>query len=420
VNILLQKILAFRYKLSWSLGGNIIYALSQWAIVTILARFGSLEELGLYSLGLAITAPIVLFFNFQLKVVFATDSLNEYNFSQYLGARISHLTIAFLIIIIVAFLYTNNLYTITIIILIGLVKYFEALSDICMGLYQKKDRIDLIGKSQFFKGIYSIIFVGTIYILTSNLIISVFGLLIVMVLRFFLNDIKYLKRYGNIKPVFDTSAINLAKISYPLGITALIVSLNTNIPRYLLDHFSGIEEVGVFSALYYIIIAGNMLITPISQLAAPRISKSFRNENSSKFVKINTHLSILVMIVFVFILIPVIFKGDIILSIIYGSKYSIYSNTFLIISISLFFGFIGAIQNVSIIAARELKYQSIIGIIVTSITFITSYYLIKLYGVQGAAYSLLISRFIHTSLYLILLSYIVHKRWPKFNKQTDI
>ena len=405
-----KKIKKNQGKLSWSLGGNIVYALSQWLIITIIARFGSVEDLGVYSLGLAITAPVVLFFSFQLRTIVATDAKNEYYFSQYYGGRIIHLTLSYLVIIPVAFIFSDDLKTIIVILLMGLVKYFEALSDICMGFFQKQSRIDLIGKSQLNRGIFSIVFVGLLYIPSQSIIISISGLLFVMILRLFLYDIKHLKLYVNVTPKFDRSSLELMKIGLPLGITSLISSLNTNIPRYFLDYFSGVEYVGIFSALYYVLIASNMLITPISLLAAPRIARAYNQETTKPFLNMNIKLFIFSLVIFVIVILPIFFHGERILTILYGEDYSVYEKPFIIISFSLLFGFLIAFLNLSLIAARSIRIQPLINVITSIVTLVVGYYIIGLYGINGAAWTVLISRFTHFLLYLALFLYIIHKK----------
>ncbi|WP_339200407.1 oligosaccharide flippase family protein [Peribacillus sp. FSL P2-0133] len=397
-------------KLSWSLFGNIIYALSQWIIITIIARFGSTADLGVYSLGLAITAPIVLFFSFQLRTFLATDSNNEYNFAQYFGGRIIHLTISFILIIPIAFLYSNNIETILVIILLGIIKYFEGLSDICMGLYQKKSKIDIIGKSQMYRGISSIVAVGILYFYTRSLIFSLLGLLIVMIVRLVNYDLKHLKPLGEFTPVFDRSSIQLMKMAFPLGVVSLISSLNTNIPKYFLEYFSGTEEVGIFSALYYILIASNMLITPISLLVAPGIANAYKQNKIKKFLKVNLQLSMVSVIVSLLIITLIVLQGEFILNILYGSKYTPYNDSFIIISSSLIFGFLTTFFTVSIVAARAIQIQPIMNLIVTIVTIISSYYFISTDGINGASYTLLISRMFQALLSGSLLFYIIYKK----------
>jgi O-antigen/teichoic acid export membrane protein len=396
-------------KLSWSLFGNIIYALSQWGVVTIIAKYGTSRDLGIYSIGLAVTAPIVLFFNFQLRTILATDSKNEYEFKQYYGGRIIHLTISFLIILPVSFIYGENKETIIAIILMGLVKYFESLSDIFMGLFQKKGRIDLIGKSQLFRGIFTVVIFGLSFVLTRNVILSVCGLLITMIVRFISYDMKKAQEYADIIPSFD-SWLRLIRIALPLGIVSLINSLNTNIPRYLLDRLSSPSDLGIYSALSYVLVAANMLITPISLLAAPKLADAYNNNRVKQFVKLNIILILFSTLVFIPIILILIIKGENVLKILYSDEYATYNYEFIIINCSMLFSFYTTFFNLSIVAARFIQIQPIINFIVTIISFLTSYFFINLYGgVLGASYSLLISRASQTMLSFFIMVYAIRK-----------
>ena len=64
-------------RIKWLLAGNIIYALGQWLILVIIARFYSSEELGWYFFALSVVAPISLVMSLKLPnlVVTLDDSL---------------------------------------------------------------------------------------------------------------------------------------------------------------------------------------------------------------------------------------------------------------------------------------------------------------------------------------------------------
>ncbi|OBW58434.1 hypothetical protein A9986_05725 [Solibacillus silvestris] len=408
-----NKFKKIQKKISWSLFGNIIYALSQWGIITILARFGTVEELGIYSLGLAITAPIVIFFSFELRTLLATESKNEMNFGQYFGSRVVHLIISYFTIVLIAIIYSNDSKVIAAILLIGMIKVFEALSDICMGLFQKKQRIDIIGKSQLYKGLLSIITFSAIYIPTQSLVISLIGLLLVMIIRLFTFDLKNLKKYVETFLIFDNSSIKLMKYALPLGIASLISSLITNVPKYLLEYQVGIEAVGIFSALYYILVACNMLITPISLLAAPRIANTLDNKDNVNFIKENIIFSLFSVIAFLIIFIPVYLYSEWVITFLYGEEYILYSQVFVIITLSLLFGFLNAFYSLSTIAARIIKIQPIFKFFLSLIIIISSYYFINEFGIMGAAYALILTRSIETLFYIILLVYIANKKFHK-------
>src|SRR5438067_13811448 len=76
---------SLRVNFSWTMAGNLVYAASQWGILVVLARMGKPEAVGQFSLGLAITAPIMLFAGLQLRAVQATDARHLFQFADYAG-----------------------------------------------------------------------------------------------------------------------------------------------------------------------------------------------------------------------------------------------------------------------------------------------------------------------------------------------
>ncbi len=52
--------LSLRRNFMWMLGGNIFYALCQWAIIIVLAKLTNPLIVGQFSLGLAISTPVIM------------------------------------------------------------------------------------------------------------------------------------------------------------------------------------------------------------------------------------------------------------------------------------------------------------------------------------------------------------------------
>lgn len=79
--------LSLKRNFTWIFGGNVIGILSQFGMLLILARLGTVEMLGQYGLGLAITAPLFLLVGMSLSSVQVTDIHNDYLFSDYAAVR---------------------------------------------------------------------------------------------------------------------------------------------------------------------------------------------------------------------------------------------------------------------------------------------------------------------------------------------
>jgi len=72
--------LSLRANFSWTFVGNVVYAGCQWGMLVVLAKLGSPETVGLFALGLAVTAPVIQFVNLQLRGAQVTDAAHEYQF----------------------------------------------------------------------------------------------------------------------------------------------------------------------------------------------------------------------------------------------------------------------------------------------------------------------------------------------------
>src|SRR5678816_1375408 len=91
---------------AWVLIGNVIYALSQWGMVIALARLSTPSALGRFTLGIAISTPVILFANLQLRSVLASDAARAYEFREYVGLRLLTTSLA-LALISTCLLYTS-------------------------------------------------------------------------------------------------------------------------------------------------------------------------------------------------------------------------------------------------------------------------------------------------------------------------
>ena len=104
----LTKQISLRQNFYWTFAGNVIYAASSWAILIVLAKLGTPEIVGHFTLGLAVTAPIIMFTNLALRAVQSTDAHREYTFSDYLALRLLMTTMAVLLIAGIAVLHDGR------------------------------------------------------------------------------------------------------------------------------------------------------------------------------------------------------------------------------------------------------------------------------------------------------------------------
>ena len=157
-----------RANFSWTLIGNLVYAGCQWGLLVLMTKLGSPEMVGRFSLALAVTAPIILFCNLNLRAIQATDAAGAYRFGDYLGLRLVTCGLALAATVTLASSYRADVgWTI---LAVGVVKLIESLSDILFGLLQQHERMDRIGISLIAKGGMSLLALGAALWLTRDLL----------------------------------------------------------------------------------------------------------------------------------------------------------------------------------------------------------------------------------------------------------
>ena len=142
----------------WTLAANVVYAGCQWMMLVAMAKVCAPAEVGTFALGLAVTAPVLMLANLQLRPVQATDARGSYRFQEYLILRLATTGLALLVILLLSVALSRSAAAATVIATVGLSKCFEAMSDVLQGHLQQHEQMAVIARSMMLKGAVSIVF----------------------------------------------------------------------------------------------------------------------------------------------------------------------------------------------------------------------------------------------------------------------
>jgi len=146
------RALPFRANFSWTLVGMLTYAACQWAMLAMMARLGSPRMVGQFAFGLAVSGPVMLLANLELRFIAATDARREFRVGDYVGLRLLTTLVAVLGIVAIASLLNSGEGTSAAIVGLGLFKAVESQSDLLYGLFQQRGRNDCMGRSLLLRG----------------------------------------------------------------------------------------------------------------------------------------------------------------------------------------------------------------------------------------------------------------------------
>jgi O-antigen/teichoic acid export membrane protein len=413
--------LSLRANFSWTFVGNVIYAASLWGILVVLAKLGTPEMVGQYALALAVTAPIIMFSNLQLRGVQATDARQEYQFGDYLGLRLLTTLLAYSVIIGIVLLSDYGRETSLVILFIGLSKSFEAISDIIFGLLQYRERMDRIAKSLIIEGPATLAVMTVILWLTHNIVLGVAGLAIVWGLQLMLYDRRSAvliirasypdeNVWSLLRPRWNFRTLRqLIWLALPLGFVMMLISLNTAIPRYIIEREWGETLLGYYAALAYLLVAGQTFVAALGQSATPRLSKYFANGNNRAFRSLLARLVGIGAVLGMGAVLVSVVAGKFLLSLIYKPDYAAYNDIFILIMIASGITYIASFLGYGMTAARKFKEQLPLFIVVVSCTALGGLSLIPSHGLKGAALTLIVSTTINFVFSLIVVIRAIQK-----------
>ncbi len=390
-------------KVGWNLSGNIIYALCQWLTISVLSYFGTDSDLGLYTLALAISAPIVMFFMFQLRGILVTEKKELYNFFSFSGARFIHMLLASIVLIVYVLLLKGVTEIAGLTIIVGLNKIIESQSDIYLAGLQKEERTDIVGKSQLLRGLLQLLAFSGLFLLYKNLILSGLATVFISLYRLYFYDKKKLLFILDENKVDKTKWYSLLKLGLPLGVVSLLNSLNTNIPKYFLDSILDVKYVGIFSAFFYFLTAATLVFDPILQILGPKFAINLEENKIKEFKNMIKRVVLFFSLIIVFGFVLLYYLKDPIVVIIYSKKYLPYSYLILYMVPSIYFTGLILLYNLAAIATRNIRSQPIFNLYTLIFSVSTSYFFINSYGLSGAFIALSLNR-----AFQFLMSYLLY------------
>lgn len=424
-----HKPLTLRRNFSWTFAGNVVYAACQWGMLVVLAKFGSPEMVGQFTLGLAVTAPVVMFTNLQLRGVQATDARQQYVFGDYLGLRLISTGLALLIIVGITLIAGYRRETSLVILVVGLAKAFESISDVFYGLIQQHERMDRIAISMMIKGPISLLMFGIGVYLTHSVLWGAVGLAIAWGLVLIGYDIRsgalILNTYSQEPQVEVTGYPELAValrprwqlkilgkltwLALPLGFVMMLISLNINIPRYFIERYLGERELGFFAAISYLLVLSGMLVSALGQSASPRLAKYYAVGNSTAFRTLLLKLvGIGALLGGAGVLVAVV-AGREILTLIYRPDYAEYADLFVLLMVATAISDVTSFLGYGMTAARYFRIQMPLFVLVTSTSAIACFWLVPSIGLRGAAIALLIAAIVQTVITLAIILHAIHR-----------
>lgn len=369
-----------------------------------LAKLSSPVLVGQYSLGVAIAMPVISLTGLQIRSVIASDVKETYKFGEYVGFRLASIALAILVILAIPLVLHSGPMMTILTFVIGLSLAIENISDVYYARLQYIDRMDRIAKSQILRGPLSLLAMGLGVYLTGRLSWGVAAMVLVRTAVLLGYDMRvqtqssehfesqspesrasfeYLKEI--LRPQWDVRKMGrILWLALPLGIVAMLVNLNVNVPRYFIQWKLGTRELGIYSALAFLMSAGNLFVGALAQAVFVRLARLYAEGRRREFAFLLLKLLAIGTVLGVGGILVAWVAGAKLLAIIYRPEYATESRLLVWFMMVAWIGYLGQFLGYAMTSARLFVHQiPLFALGVLTIT-IASYWLIPRMGLQGA------------------------------------
>lgn len=396
--------LSLRANFSWTFVGNSISSACQWGALVALAKLSSPLIVGQYSLGVAIAMPVISLTGLQIRSVIASDVRETYKFGEYVGFRLFSVGLAMLLILAIPVVLHSKAQTTLLTFVIGLSLAVENLSDVYYARLQYIDRMDRIAKSQILRAPLSLLVLGAGVYFTGGLTWGVAAMVLVRVAVLLGYDMRLRTQSSEpLEPNSLESRIDVERLkeilrprweprkmshilwlALPLGMVAMFVNLNVNVPRYFIQWKLGTRELGIYSALAFLMSAGNLLVGALAQAVFVPLARFYAEGRRRAFTFLLLKLLGIGTVLGAGGIIVAWTAGARLLAIVYRPEYAAESRLLMWFMVVAWIGYLGQFLGCAMTSARLFVHQIPLFAVGLSVITVGSYWLVPRMGLQGA------------------------------------
>jgi len=398
---------SIRSGAAWTLLGNVGYSALQYGMLIAIAKLGSPAEVGRFALGLAVSAPIVILTNLNLRAALVTDSSGEYSVGTYVALRLLGILTAVSGIAIAASRSDPN--AALVIVLVGVAKGVESFGDVVQGVLQRAERFRRMSVSLLARGGVSVMVVAAVMKATHNLALAVLGLALAWSCILAVIDMPAARQIARLGPTFEWSTIvELARVAVPLGGVACMTSLIPNVPRYSIEAHLGSTALGYFAAMGYLMVAALQPVLALGVAAVPRLATAYTS-SLPEFQRLVRRLVAFGIACGVATIVVIVVMGRPLLKYAYSSDYALNSPVLSWLAIATSLSFVTSMLTYGITAARRFKPQLVGSSIALMVCIGATGLLVPRYGLTGAAWALIAAEAARLACFVAILSMVLRQ-----------
>lgn len=235
----------------WNMLGSGMMAANTVILSMLVGHFSDLNEMGLFSLSLTTAQVLYSLALFGTNAMQMTDYRHRYRFTHYFWVKLfSTLLAAGACLLTVRILQPGTeagKYT----FLLTAFMLVNSFAELYQSLYFQNRRLDLTGKSLFYRYFLSTLAFTAAYIGSRSLAVACMWMLVVDILATCVWILRYAKEFRDSDYRLEMpQTVRLSREALPLCLSVMGSLLINNCPKYLIDAYLTDEIQGIYSILF--------------------------------------------------------------------------------------------------------------------------------------------------------------------------
>lgn len=252
--------------------GRLVFGLTQWLWIVLIAKFGAADDLGAYSLALSICLTTFALVCMNTRILLAADHTGKHILGTFIGLRM--LCISASVICLLPFVMHMDIGGV-----LGatiLLTVFDQASDILYGVFQRHERMRPMAISEIVKSVARLAIGGVTLAKTGSLIDALIARAAVnaVVLLIYEWPAVFALEGKNLRPIFVWRQMKpLILKALPLIIVIVGPTVATSVPQYILAAYWDLREIGVMGILLSLVAALRIPSGALGNILVPRFAK---------------------------------------------------------------------------------------------------------------------------------------------------
>lgn len=340
-------------------GGYLAYLLSQWLVSIVIVNVSGLDDAGYFGVALTLTSVFYMVASYGIRSYQISDLKPLFRDIDYIAARIVTTLVGFVGCMLYSVLSGYNQKQL---IIIGLYMFFkccEALYDVLHGIWQKSDKLTMVGISLLIKAVVGIISFLVPYVISGNLIMGLLCMAISAVVLlgcdYFYSAAKF-QVSGFWKSDFK-SISTLLKATFVMMVLILCAPALPALPRIILERTAGREILGIYTSLATPTTLISAFASTVFLPLIPRYTVAYHSGNSKEIAKLIATSTTIMLGIGCVACVAVHFLGHWAVNLVYGEEVAVHYELMHGVIVSTVLASIIMCLNNLLVGIRKLRHE---------------------------------------------------------------